>query len=499
MERFATPEMNTMWLELTSYYRDALKAASLVELSGQPNIQHQTAFGECDMAKLTQASFVLNTGQDVQSYTRIHGAVGFVKLFAVEEEKPEGHRRRVISWPEETNEAERKIKDQLEARLGKVMFYNATQVRDTSATYKYAASLDLKKFFQQFELLSKQIFVVVHKGTVYELNTVPTGAVFPPLFAQLLTTTILKASIEVASPSQHVEFDACIDNLRIASDHEESINKVWSSLLGLLNSIGITIGEINHPSTGAYTYLGMDVSASPARAVSVSAKSRTKALRAANNLEDWMVWQDMMALFGVTVWMTTVTGSTIGHIYHVVKYMRRRARMRPEEDDTVQVWKCIIPVWKAFIEKLAILSYTKPPTAQLTATVYSDASDTGWGVVITNFKGQPLRTFGGRWTAVEARLRIEVREFIALRIAMRILIKLAEGATVDADVWVDNTTALAWARRRRAPTYAANQLAVSLQQETASGGINIKSLAYIRSADNPADAPSRADQPPVRP
>jgi hypothetical protein len=75
------------------------------------------------------------------------------------------------------------------------------------------ASLDFKKFYQQFELLVKQFFAFVVGNIVHILATIPTGAASPPLFANALRRTLLAISVRAGGVQDRVEFDCCIDSV----------------------------------------------------------------------------------------------------------------------------------------------------------------------------------------------------------------------------------------------------------------------------------------------
>ena len=61
--------------------------------------------------------------------------------------------------------------------------------------WRYAAHIDLTKFFQQFVLRAKHRFYFAHKGKVYALTTIPTGAVSPPIMAQILRRACVTLAI----------------------------------------------------------------------------------------------------------------------------------------------------------------------------------------------------------------------------------------------------------------------------------------------------------------
>src|SRR5688572_29093404 len=125
-------------------------------------------------------------------------------------------RRRVIAWPKSLNEAERATSRNLKNNMhAHVVFDKASAVRNNGSRFMYAASLDFKKYYQQFELLVKKFWAFIANDRVYFLSTIPTGGVAPPLFSQALSRTLLAIAIRKAQVEQLVRSDLCIDSLRL--------------------------------------------------------------------------------------------------------------------------------------------------------------------------------------------------------------------------------------------------------------------------------------------
>mgnify|MGYP000614725865 CR=1 FL=1 len=130
-------------------------------------------------------------------------------------------------------------------------------------------------------------------------------------------------------------------------------------------------------------------------------------------------------------------------------------------------------------------------------TVFVDASDSGWGVVLC-FNGE-TRIFGGSWSGPERAMSINVRELSSARIAIRLA---ASQKTDDVHMVmhfnIDNTSAQSWLQKQRAPVFVANAIVADVAAIAGHHNITIASIRHVASAWNPADAPSRARQPPVR-
>ena len=126
-------------------------------------------------------------------------------------------RRRVIAWPRATNAAERRILDMFKHLHCVVPFPKAATLR-RRVLWRYAAHIDLTQFFQQSVLEAKHRFYFAHKGKVDALTTIPTGAVSPPIMAQILLRACVTLAIRRANVTDRVVFDTMIDNARLCSN-----------------------------------------------------------------------------------------------------------------------------------------------------------------------------------------------------------------------------------------------------------------------------------------
>ncbi len=495
----ATPSDERIWFTTTAPYRDSSAAKALYGRRDLTLDDRSSArlFGS-DLQQLVQSEFAIDTGMSVEQFEETSPEVCYVKIFSVIESRNDELRRRVIAWPRSMNEAEHYIMNELaQKHSARIVFWSALQVRDRGVKFLYAASLDFKKFFQQFELLMKKCWAFIANSRVYLLSTIPTGAVFPPLFAQALSRSILSLAVRLAGVEDRVEHDCCIDNLRICSNDLDALTKAWSVLLSLCEHLGTTIGDMNPPPSTAvlpYTYLGMNFMTNDCRPqVELAMKSKKKLTSSAAALKSRtpLLVVDLLAIFGQTVWGCIVSGCQLGRLYYVLKFIRRLSSQSLEE--TVLVWPSIIDDWSNALIEMTTLRHEAPPTP--TFPVFTDASESGWGVVIFNLGERPMRVFAGPWSTLEASESINMLELRALRIGLRILALVKSPSDViDLSGFIDNTTARAWTLRRRAPKWKANQLALEIDNDLKKNLIVLRHLDYVESARNFADAPSRIHQ-----
>jgi hypothetical protein len=112
--------------------------------------------------------------------------------------------------------------------------------------------------------------------------------------------------------------------------------------------------------------------------------------------------------------------------------------------------------------------------------------------VVIGLGDRILRIVGGRWSREEAKQHINILEMRALRIAVRVLSEMKRAnEKLAARVRIDNTSARAWALRRRAFNFEANQLTIETHEAAKQANITFTEIDYVRSCANMADAPSR--------
>jgi hypothetical protein len=498
----ANPNDERLWFHTTSPYRDELSATKMFErIDLEQNMKTSSMLLGNDLPQLLDASFAIPTSMTLDEFQKHHNSkCAIVKIFSTIEERNGSLRRRIISWPREMNTVEQEEMKDLNDRFNcHVQFHPAAEVRDRGVRFAYAASLDFKKFYQQFKLITKQFFAFVVDLLVYYLSSIPTGAVFPPLFTQSLSRSMLSLAVRKSDSTSLVEFDCGIDNLRLCSNNLHALNSSWHELLNICDFIGATIGELHPPPSGIvspYTYLGMLFSTvDEIPTVELAEKSKRKLLHSASCLKPFstMLVADVLAIFGQTVWGTIVTGMPLGKFFHVLKFIRRL--QTKNLNDHVMIWNSIIDMWKAALIEMTSMKFQQSATADATTTIYTDASESGWGVVILDFKNRPMRIFAGRWTRTEASESINMLELRAVRIAIRILNKLKSSEeTIAVDFMIDNTSARCWAIKARAKRFCANELALQIHDELKHSHIQMKSINYVKSDQNIADGPSRRFQ-----
>ena len=149
----ASAAEEAVWWTFCKHYRDDAAAAALWEkrdtnLDISPDNSSGLLDGDIDT--LLQTAFAEKIGP-IDNLPE--GYCLACRIFTVVEEFKQ--RRRIIAWTRATNAEERRILGAMKAAHFIVPFPRVGTLR-RRALYRYAAHLDLTKFFQQFELVARK-------------------------------------------------------------------------------------------------------------------------------------------------------------------------------------------------------------------------------------------------------------------------------------------------------------------------------------------------------
>jgi hypothetical protein len=373
-----------------------------------------------------------------------------------------------------------------------------------------AVCFDFKAFFHQFALdPACALYFALRTGNgTYVPTTVPTGAMQPPLFAQILMNALC-AAIQSVCPS--VEANGFIDNLRLAGETTTLLAEATTVMRHLLKRIGITPNEKEDRSP-CYTFLGITFNHTT-HEVSLSTKTIHK-------LEHAMLQQTsaptarsaILAMFGTCVWASGVLAVPRYDYYYVYKFIRRRSR--GYMGDLLHIWPSILPLWRSWT---SLLAANRPVTitrelAQLTYTLVTDSSSTGWGgccftgtgtggenIVGANWSASDqlnykektshlLAEVGGQWQLTR---HINFTELQTVRLAVEAL----HISSCTLDVFVDNTSTKGMLRRMDSGVYVYNRELKRLGDTLRRKNISLRDVNYVHTLFNHADDISRGRAP----
>jgi hypothetical protein len=183
----------------------------------------------------------------------------------------------------------------------------------------------------------------------------------------------------------------------------------------------------------------------------------------------------------------------LGIYYNVFKYMRRRlSQLSDDSSAETTVWGSIVTEWKDWVQALVAAAWTfHPPESQALDTVlFTDASLSGYGAILTTASGSVLE-FGGSWSNGHSSHEINSLEAEAVfKAASHFKEQLRAAKSIT--LVVDNTSTQYALRKGSAACGILNN-AVTRALGALPRDIPIRVL-YIPSASNPADPISRGSE-----
>ena len=327
---------------------------------------------------------------------------------------------------------------------------NLLVVRDIIRRNDFLTSLDIADAYLHIPVskAAGRFTCTIWKGAVWRWRALPFGlSEAPRIFTKVMRTPISFLR------NQGIRVVAYLDDLLIMAESEEQSVAHTGRVSELLTSLGFTLNlrksELN-PSK-VITFLGTVINS-----VSMSFSlhdSKWKLLKAdLRRISEWthVTARQLAAIVGKLNW--TIHMSLIA-----------RLRLRPllraklttlqhasgRWDQPVKMSETSRRAMRWWIDHFA--EWNGRPIAPEAAhlTVYSDASDTGWGAVLV-LPDQPQIEVKGTWTAASVHLHINIKELLALELGLQrfegSIADFRKRAHLPAKVviqwWVDNTVAL---------------------------------------------------------
>jgi hypothetical protein len=412
-----------------------------------------------------------------------------VRMFTVPENRK--HRRRLITHTPATNNDER-VKSA--APLGRDLngelkgiapqickLRTPIEMRDR-VRWPFAACCDFAAYFHHF-LLPKDLrkWVFSANGVIYELLTIPTGAGFCPTIAQIYSTALC-ALVKQRFP--RIEYDVYIDNVRFLAQDAHELRSAIRYFFEVTRQFGVDVNETVENVTAGnleqYEFLGVAYNHKKGTtdlATHLIEKLKAVRLPEAPSLREVLSW------YGLLNFCSAVMDVCRAGAYYATKFLRRRTgdlldqptRFWPVARSTMNAWSAKI---------LSTPPVIATPHRAPTATIFTDASDAGYGVVVFFADGHTA-VFGGTWTETQKLENINVREALAVQIALT-HINLRGCAC---ELFIDNTSALECLRKGSSRSFALNVAvgAIRLCEQFPL----ICRMQYVRSEHNRADLPSR--------
>lgn len=401
----------------------------------------------------------------------------FARIFTVNE--PLKNRRRLIVHPQLINKL---IKDS--GDVPKAAFTSMPSLHSLMAEKKYFLSIDMKCYFYQFPLCeSVQAFFGAFRVTkegdriFYVFTKLPMGFSLAPKIANDMTMFL-------ATEAGFNEYAVCIDNLFVFTYSKEEAEALKERFLQVANTYRVTLSQCEVLRSGNVLGAFVDLEA---QTVNVPEKTRTehKEIFQRAQADSRQRTEDWWKISSLIIWCMWVRQIPFGRFLEPIRLMSRIGRHTHLQWHTFPHWELTGQQHQRM--KTAIDAVLGPPSrlrkrpiSRTDGELYSDACDTGYGIVSV-FKNVEVWT--RRWSRDEADLHINVKELIALREAVQI----AKNRNLQNPCfYVDSQVVLAQIQRR----YSLDWLTNSHIQSILNYYDHID-IRWIPSEDNLADEPSR--------
>jgi hypothetical protein len=365
---------------------------------------------------------------------------------------------------------------------------------------KHAAiCVDFQAFFNQLRLGTRRQYwgFTDGHGRDWRITTLPTGATFSPLIAELLTSTIARW-LEARCPG--IRADTFIDNIRISGNDEYAARWATDILMTKLEELNIQVNEtrenIQTMDVHNFQYLGIiyDLTEPKDIRITITNKLANKitAILADTNMHTHSM-RKILSYFGIITFASMVLLLPRAKYYTLLKYMRRRASQATPLDSAANIWPTALNTLKRWCtDILTRQTLTTIPRHDNTLQhwhVFTDASNHGYGSVILT----PTETIidAGKWTAAESDAHINIKEAAALLRAAKLTNASATSRRITPTITyhVDNTSVIGAVRNTTSRSFELNDMVDKLNAElniTRTGDIE-----YVESSRNIADLPSR--------
>eukprot|EP01063_Lacrimia_lanifica_P023170 TRINITY_DN3065_c0_g5_i4.p1 TRINITY_DN3065_c0_g5~~TRINITY_DN3065_c0_g5_i4.p1 ORF type:complete len:484 (+),score=7.65 TRINITY_DN3065_c0_g5_i4:960-2411(+) len=407
--------------------------------------------------------------------------------FVVVEERDGALRLRFILWTKGANDA---LADVYQPE---VPLHHVSEYLSAAATSEVASLRDLATSFYQIELpehVRKYFAFQDAQGNWFELNRLPMGHTCAPELMHSLTSTIAHhpsyVSAEHVLPG--VKIESFVDNIRI-SGARAAVAAATSQVDAEAAAAGVTWKPADSRNEATvYTFLGV-VHDHAAQTVVISESLRVKM---ASALDGSMTYAAAEQLGGRLVHASAVAGEHVGKHYFALKLLRRVCNALNSGRATGATSLELTPRARDALSRW-VAAVSKPRTVTVApsdpeATLFVDASLSGFGAVLATHATMGLTIIGDRWGAPDKGSHINYLEARALHVSLHSL-PVQQFSRIA--ILVDSTTVQGAARK-----------GACLKNENLNTSIiealgllkkhNIAfSLKYISSSSNPSDLPSR--------
>ena len=411
----------------------------------------------------------------------------WAKFFTVYEAKK--HRRRGIVWPRQVNdEVDYDCDIHLHSLLEQMLQMKSG---DTAAAFDFTAG------FHQFELgeeVRPYFSILTSDDEAYEFLRGLMG--FRPM-AELMdvTTKILATSTVLRKEHIDVRINTHIDNVRFLGtpDAVTRASQRFTENCAFVNATINSESQNELHRAGEYCGVVYDYEHGT---TAVPSHMLDKLDAYYQEFCDSPTFETASAFFGVLFHVSAVLRAPLHAYYHVIKWYRKTMSRATTERITgaegVRFWESARPQlegWLRFVK--ANTPVTRNRTSATEIRLFTDASSTGWGALLFPGDGT-MRVVAGRWSPLDASRDISEQEAMAVTNAVSAFMEWLRGAAFQ--LHVDNTSLLWAVAKGYARAWNLNKRVTELKAILDPLAATY-SVHYVRSAENPADGPSRGFSP----
>ena len=479
VKEFILDELRVSWDHAYQQLFDYDTLIQRVNSLGNLNKPYEARLSTCDIEVLIERQCVRRcSAEDI---------LAFCRVFSVNETAKQRRRwivEPLVNW---TND--------------EVTWMSLTTTEETCQFAKHAILHDFPWFYGQFPIpVEVQGFYgFIHMGNYFVCLVAPTGARHMPQLSECLTKSVAHS----AARGMSITTNTYIDNVRFSSDNKQMLRIASDRFCALCDTIGITINAESRisPCLSTYDFLGVtcstDVSGVPS--VTITEKTRIKLQRAQESDITEITLREFLAHIGVCVFAAKILGWPLAKAYIIFKFLRRRCREYAVLDICCSPWPvAIIAInnWREEILHMSprILLPTSSTSPSTHIIAFTDASQTGYGITLfihqckQDIMRQRIIFRAGKFTRKE---HINILELRTVLYGLRAICEVADPLDCRVDFRVDNTTAIAVAKKGRSRNFFLNKIARDIELFLSANKFASIQITYVKSCDNEADWVSR--------
>lgn len=413
--------------------------------------------------------------------------------FTVIEEREGKLRQRFILWTYDANRLAEKQGYVAEVPLKHISAYLKAVHQECGSTRDFRCGFygieipeDARKLFRYQDA----------SGQWWELCRLPMGHSCAPELMHTVAAVVAGHPDYVrpayAIPTS-VSADIWVDNIRYAGPRV-GVEEATAQLDATADRFHVTWKEAETTTCASrYEFIGVAWDHNTKKVV-VSKKLRRKLSETLYSMSSGSLRaHELESLGGRLVHASAIAGVFLGAHYFAMKFLRRLSnaltRGEKEPDARVKLSSCVQDSLASWIR--SVLRARKAPevVSQTSMTVFVDASLEGWGGVLIGDQSGMMDIVGARWTKSERAHHINVLEAKALQLVSE---KISHSYAGKKIVFVVDNTTVKWAARKglsmRSEPLNDAIVRTLTRMQTLRCSVTVK---WVRSADNPADLPSR--------